>query len=185
MDKEIFKPLVYNDIKDIYEISNYGTIRNKDTYKILKPFLDKDGYERINLMTETGSRKVHVHRLVAFNYISGHSDERNIVNHKDSQIRNNYYGNLEWVTNKENTHHGKIHGNIKRHDPFIYSQRKYDEELIHKICSYLQLGLSTKQILRVIEYPKNMRRTYKTLIVDIRSGRSWLHVSKQYKINKV
>lgn len=44
-----------------------------------------------------------VHRLVGFCFVDGYFDGA-VINHKDKNIHNNHYTNLEWVTQRENIH---------------------------------------------------------------------------------
>ena len=58
----------YKDIKDQYWISNSDedVIINKDTRKQLKPWLDKDGYSMVGLMTKNDKiKKYRIHILKA------------------------------------------------------------------------------------------------------------------------
>lgn len=45
-----------------------------------------------------------VHRLVAMCFLEK-TNEKNIVNHKDGNKKNNHFDNLEWCTSSENTQH--------------------------------------------------------------------------------
>lgn len=79
-----------------YSVSNYGRIRNDKTKKLKNPryhrwILQVDIYENAKRYT------CDVTRLVAHYFIKEISkDER--VRHKDGDIRNNYYKNLEIVS---------------------------------------------------------------------------------------
>lgn len=97
-------------IKDYprYEVSNLGQVRNLHTGRILKGQYNDEGYERVLLYTDIGSRKESVHRLVANAFISN-PKEKPSVNHKDEIKRNNNRGNLEWTDHKKNyTYSSKI-----------------------------------------------------------------------------
>lgn len=95
---------MYKTIEEFpkYEISTTGDVRNKETGRILKPRLDKDGYLRISLKDENGKLKTRfIHRLVAITYIPNPLNKPQ-VNHKDFNRQNPSVENLEWVTAKEN-----------------------------------------------------------------------------------
>lgn len=90
----------------LYEVNQYGQIRHYKTGYIKKPSIDKSGYEQVKL---TGSdKKVHsktVHRLVAKTFYDVEQNTQLQVNHIDGNKRNNFIGNLEFVTNQENVQH--------------------------------------------------------------------------------
>ena len=97
-----------------YEISNLGNVRKK-----IKPCLNKEGYESVGLISDSGKRKdLKVHRIVANLFIEKKDPNRNLVNHKDGIKNNNIVSNLEWCTAKENTRHAIENGmfNTKFHD---------------------------------------------------------------------
>lgn len=97
MGDEIFKDIWFVDSK--YKISNCGNIISYKTGNkiILKPKTDKDGYLVIGLRNTEGKRKFfRVHRLVAMIFIGIPSEDKNIVNHIDGNVRNNHVSNLEW-----------------------------------------------------------------------------------------
>lgn len=85
-----------------YEVSNLGNVRNKETGRILKPQLNKEGgYYRVTL----GNRqRDYIHRIVADTFYDGdHSDLE--VNHIDGNKLNNSISNLEYCSKKENIRH--------------------------------------------------------------------------------
>lgn len=80
------------------------TLCHKNYEKLLKPSVDRYGYEKV-ILTKNGIRKTYlVHRLVALAYIPN-IENKPTVNHKDGNKRNNNVSNLEWMTHKEQ----KIH----------------------------------------------------------------------------
>lgn len=77
--------------------------------RILKPKIDKYGYEVVTLTTN-GKRKCYrVHRLVAMAFIDN-PENKPTVNHIDGNKRNNDYFNLEWATQKEQKLHSIVNG---------------------------------------------------------------------------
>lgn len=84
----------------IYQVSNYGRVRNTKTNKILKGSKGADGYIRVDLKLSCCSRKKYlVHRMVYECFIS---TEYDIINHIDGNKTNNIITNLESVSHKEN-----------------------------------------------------------------------------------
>lgn len=97
-----------------YTIDEYGNVRsykyNKNG-KILSFFINKGGYCYIDLSKNRIRYRFAVHRLVAQNFIDGYF-EGAVINHKDANKTNNYYKNLEWVTQKENINKSYITSGI-------------------------------------------------------------------------
>lgn len=97
-----------------YQVSNTGKVWSVITHRILKPKIDKDGYETVCLTFGDGRQKYErVHRLVAIAFCEK-PEGCNIVNHIDLNRRNNLYTNLEWTTVKGNTKHGYDYGNVSK-----------------------------------------------------------------------
>lgn len=83
--------------------------------KLLKPKIDRYGYETV-VLTKDGIRKNYtIHKLVALAFIPN-PENKKTVNHKDGNKLNNNVSNLEWATEKENQNHKWKNGfaNYKR-----------------------------------------------------------------------
>lgn len=83
-----------------YCISDNGIVNSKNPHRgniILKPTPDKDSYYHVRLYKEKKSYCCRVHRLVALTFIRK-IKHCNVVNHIDSNIKNNDVKNLEWTT---------------------------------------------------------------------------------------
>lgn len=93
---------VWKDISnyDNYEVSSLGRVRNKQTGRVLKA-AKKGGYCSLKLSSK---KNFFVHQLVAQSFLEN-PENKPQVNHKDKNGFNNTVGNLEWVTNKENSIH--------------------------------------------------------------------------------
>lgn len=106
---EEWKDIKEEGIKDIYEVSNFGRVRNKLTDHILIGDINSVGYRRVLLSTiDCKSKKFLVHRLVAKYFIYTDSLEL-VVNHMDGNKQNNCVDNLEWCTRSENDLHAYRH----------------------------------------------------------------------------
>jgi hypothetical protein len=104
---EQWKPI---DGFENYEISDKGRIRSivkrTNTYvgKLLKPYIDRDGYWRIVLFRLGFKYPRHVHKLVAAAFIPNPYGLPE-VNHKDTIRSNSSASNLEWRTGLGNKRH--------------------------------------------------------------------------------
>lgn len=104
-----------------YQVSNNGFVKSvereitvkrksclykrKQIEKILKPYLDKDGYKTVRLYDNNGeTRNFRVSRLVAKAFISNPLCLPE-VNHKDLDRTNDNVENLEWCSQKYNVNY--------------------------------------------------------------------------------
>lgn len=98
-----------------YEVSNWGNIRNTKTKAPLAFFSNKKegkGYLKTKILDIKKQRRtLYIHQLVAFFFVEGFEEGKE-VNHKDGNIRNNSFTNLEWISHKENCNH--FHKNYRR-----------------------------------------------------------------------
>ena len=100
MGEEIWKELEENSN---YFISNFGNFKNKKD-KLLKLNINARGYLYCNISTNGKVTKVKIHRLVAIYFIDN-LENKDTVNHKDGNKRNNHKSNLEWITKVDNVKH--------------------------------------------------------------------------------
>ena len=87
-----------------YMVSNLGRVKSLKfgKEKILSQFYDKDGYNRVNLLSQGKQKNLGVHRLVALVFY-GQNDLS--VNHINGIKTDNRLENLEYVSNRENQSH--------------------------------------------------------------------------------
>ena len=101
--------------EDKYSITNDGRVYSYFSNKYLKPVFDKDGYATVNLSRDNVVRKYKIHRLVAETFVDNPNNKQE-VNHKDFNRSNNWFENLEQVTQEENDDWSKLHGHNGRYD---------------------------------------------------------------------
>ena len=96
----------------MYEVSNWGRVKShlycnsqKTSERILVPEHTLNGYYRVTLCKGGKVKKHSIHRLVAEAFILNPSNFP-VVNHKDENKRNNYFGNLEWCDQTYNLAYG-------------------------------------------------------------------------------
>lgn len=88
-----------------YAITSCGKVWSYTTKKFLRTHKNSNGYERISLFKDNGSKSLAIHKLVAMAYLPN-PDNLPQINHKDENKENNYVNNLEWCTNKYNSNYG-------------------------------------------------------------------------------
>lgn len=151
-----------------YEVSNTGIIKSlkNNRVKILKPGIDKYGYQRVDICRNNKAKHYLVHKLVALCFIENQHNKC-CVNHKDGNKLNNHVSNLEWCTIQENTIHaaknklfpdnsGSNNGHAKLRKSDILEIRKSNESP-YKIGPKYNVSPAT--------------------IYDIRKRRSWSHIN--------
>ena len=176
---------IYGVKKDMYEVSRVGTIRNKHTLKIIKPFVDKDGYLKVSLVSDDpnlcGKKKLFVHRIVAITFIPN-PENKEQVNHKHGDKAHPTVDELEWVTINENRKHQFDTGLQIPQKGEEHHQCKTTEKLVRTICQILSdNGIDTppNKICELAGIEKNLY--YKGLIKHLKRRSSWSHVTKDYE----
>jgi hypothetical protein len=111
MIKEQWKPII--GWENYYLISNHGRVKSLLTDKILRPYCNKKtshGYLQVTLYYPKKTKKIH--RLVAENFLKKVRG-KNIVDHKDMNVKNNHIDNLRWCNHKENRYNTNGFGTSK------------------------------------------------------------------------
>lgn len=120
--KENWNPV--EDYEELYEISNLGRIKGLKKRcggavvgflreKILKQCPHTGDYLTVALCKNGKVKRKYVHRLVADAFLADDSSRR-CINHKDGNKKNNYAGNLERCTYRENNLHAYRIGIINK-----------------------------------------------------------------------
>ena len=172
-----------NDVRDMYyQVSNHGEVRRMHDKRLLSPSENRDGYYRLSLVlnNHNDKRSFTVHRLVALYFVKGRTNERRIINHIDGVKTNNYWKNLEWVTNEENLKHASMtlllpHGE-DNHNAIL------NDDIASKICHSLNrhhgdindVYNEFKDIFPFITYAS---------ISSIKYGTTFNHISKSILTN--
>jgi hypothetical protein len=128
-----------------YKVSNFGSIKNTKTGKMLKVATNNSGYKLVCLSTENKKQTGYIHRLVAEAFIDTNLDTRtSVVNHIDGNKSNNIIENLEWATYAENAYHGKARLKVKAKEvtELLELLEQMDLDQINKAVTYC------KQLLR-------------------------------------
>lgn len=113
---------IWRSVKDyegLYEVSNWGRVRNILTHRMLK-FEINAGYYRLVLVKNKIKTHKLVHRLVAQAFIPNPLNLPQ-VNHIDENKLNNCVENLEWCTAKyNNVYRGRIERMVKTKSKTVY-----------------------------------------------------------------
>ena len=163
----------FRSLKDLgyslYEISNYGKIRNINTKKYLIPQKNNDGgyllVRLINDNKEINSKNFkNVGRLVASIFVKNEDPINNTeIKYIDNNKNNLSAINLKWVSKSEA--HKNSSNTINRHN---------NDDII-KVCEMLQNKKSIKEINEI--YPTISFRT----IRKIKNKQIWKDIVKNYE----
>lgn len=161
----------WRDIKGYegkYRISNLGDVYSFHSNRLLKPWDDGLGYERVDLSKNGVVETFQIHRLVAEHFIP--NDNPNIlieVNHKDLNPSNNKVDNLEWCTHKDNIRHAGRNGKMARKGN--RNNHKLSKSDVLEIRQRIKSGMS------VIEIAQSYGVCDQT-IYNIKNGDYWKDV---------
>jgi hypothetical protein len=97
-----------------YEVSTFGSIKNKITDKMLKPSFNGSGYYKYTLVNNSKKTTFSAHRIVAATFIQNFGNKPT-VNHKDRNKINNNVNNLESDTHVEQNSHKTKSTMVRRH----------------------------------------------------------------------
>jgi len=165
-----------NGIYTIYTISTDGIVMNKLTNREVPQFNCTSGrYKAVHLRINGKDYKRMVHRLVAQAFIPN-PENKPQVNHIDNNPKNNNVTNLEWVTCLENIHHMIKSGN--QVVGVNHKNAKYTEQQIHQVCKLLE------DLTYPLAYISKKTGVGIKTIKNIRSGKGWPHIAKNYNIDR-
>lgn len=110
-----------------YKVSSFGRFFSIREDLIMRQYVNEKGYLTIGLTGKCGRKKYKSHRLVAIAF-NENPNNKPEVNHDDFDKANNFYKNLLWATQKENTNHAQRGGRrpiakpkpVKRERPILF-----------------------------------------------------------------
>lgn len=176
-DKELWKFIP--NTKSTYELSNFGKLRSwaikgaKNNRKSLIPYILKTpigngGYPHtvINFLELGRVKTVRLHQWVAKLFIPNPNNYPHVL-HKDDNKLNAHHSNLEWGTQAKNNRDAFIRGRIT---PAKGIARKKSNLTENDVMDIFKSTIVCREL--AVKYNVNH-----TCISDIRSGRSWNHIT--------
>jgi hypothetical protein len=161
--REVWKPIILDDIQERYAVSNLGKIIDLKTGKCLVCHDNGAGYMNVGLQGPKSKVRIrYVHRLVAIAFLEN-PDKLPQVGHRDHTRSNNVVYNLYWTTQKQNTRDGIDAGRINANRP--KTNRKVTEAIICEIVLLHSQGRGINEIAGMLGFPR-------TTISSVFNGRS-------------
>lgn len=145
---ENWKPV--KDFEELFEVSDLGNFRRKETKFILAQNFNHNGYKVVSTKPwgKGKTKCFRVHREVAKVFIENPQNKPH-VNHKDGVKSNNCVHNLEWCTPQENSNHAKDNGLLRPLTGFDNKATKISDEEVEEIMIKHKNGLgSIRQLCR-------------------------------------
>ena len=173
IDDEIWREVPNCKVR--YQVSNYGRMKSfaydKKNGKILTCGIIH-GFKLAQLSTNSGARKVYLHKLVAEMWLPKPSEKHTIVTHLDGNLLNNQISNLEWHTpeslivqhrklEKEKYPNGKARRAVRN--------GKLTETDVMLLKSMLERGVVQAKIAKLF-------RISEMQVTRIKRGENWGHV---------
>lgn len=154
-----------------YKVFPDGTISNGK--KLMKPFVDEDGYLRIALTINKKQKKFYVHRLVYELYV-GPLMIGEVCCHNDNNRTNNHWKNLRSDSQKNNISDKLKNGTWQAGD--THPAVKYTDKQVERLQRYIARHphLPDSYVASVANVPRH-------LVYDIRRGR---RKTRQQRINE-
>lgn len=170
---EVFVSMNHNGIiKPRYQISNYGRVWDKAYCHFSRTFIDTGGYHRVHV---GNNQYASIHRLVMMSFHPIENFDKMQVNHIDGNKNNNCLNNLEWLSPLENMRHAYKTG-LNKSIADGNASAKLTNDQVKQICEMIDNGYTNNSINEALGINKNS-----SIVSNIRNGRSYLSISKNYK----
>ena len=143
-------------------VNEIGQIYSNVKHKMLKPTIDRYGYQKVVLTKDGKPHYRTVHRLVAQAFIPNPAG-KNTVNHINENKLDNRVENLEWLTVRENDNHGTRNQRMmltKSKKPVIREVNGNQERFLGVKDASRKTGIAHSQISRFCKDPVNKEWRY-------------------------
>lgn len=165
-----------------YEVSSLGRVRSYlrrrggiGAPKVLSPTTDRIGYRLICISTDAGLRQSFgVHVLVASAFL-GKCPDGHEVDHKDFDKSNNAFGNLEYVTHRENMRRAAMAGRMSRKGINLGEDGPSSKLTASEVVAAISLRRSGKTYKQVASALNGKVTWY--CVKRICLGQTWSHVT--------
>ena len=154
-----------------------GNIYSSISKRNLSKHLDKNGYEKVRLVSKDGRHSYSVHRLILENFDPVEGMEDLQVNHIDGNKRNNALRNLEWVNCQENIKHACLNNLRHSQKGENNNAAKLTDEQVKCIIDLL---LTKKYTQKVIGEKFGVSED---VVNAIKNKRNWKHLTKNIEFN--
>ena len=171
----------YEQVLDVYEVDKYGNVYGNNGME-LKQSYNSSGYKQVSLKLKNKRRwkKCLVHRLVAYGFVDGRTEQNNEVDHIETNKQDNKWNNLRWIDrkgnmNNENTVFKMWNQNGK--ECFVYD---FKLNFIGKFGSLEEAQTSIKRTIHGIN-----TRVKEYYILDSADLKKVLKINKKQKIQSI
>jgi hypothetical protein len=112
----------------------------------------------VTLYNGNKAKNLQVAVLVAHAFVEGYDETHNTVNHKDGNVQNNVWTNLEWMSQSENNKHAydklnRTRVNFRKyHFKKIVYMNKYEFKTVAAFSRFI--GKSPTQTRRYMDEPE-------------------------------
>lgn len=124
-----------------------GTIENYRTGKILYGTVTPKGYVSVSLHSKKIMKRYLVHRIVASLFLEKEKN-KDFVNHKNLNKKDNRVENLEWVSVQENNTHYQL---SSKSQDYKFSQKKLNVFDVLYITEFYKSGMCIAKISRLFK----------------------------------
>lgn len=160
-----------------YLVSCSGCLFSLRNNTIFKPFIDKDGYEKVGLRS-TIDKKRHlfgIHELVLKTFKGNPPENMDdpTVDHINGIRNDNRIENLRWLSRSRNSDRNHKHF---KHEIQV-NNRSISDKQVRKICELLDKGKSIEQISTTLKLKYNV-------VKSIKACQTFKYISKNYNFYK-
>lgn len=162
---------MFTKINERYELSKDGLLRDTHSGRIQRGSDDGNGYLKFT-MRVNGIKKIKkVHRALAEAFILN-PDNLPVVNHKDSNKKNNSLTNLEWTTHLGNLLHAIENKRlVHKTGEDIYCSKLKEEDVL-----FLRKAFKETPFRGFPTYYGDIYGVHKKTIQKVISRLTWKHI---------